>query len=54
MRSGTPGATLWAALLASWLAGMAPAVPKDEAQPQPETRGRVDYASSASRRTASR
>lgn len=49
-----PGApTLWAALLASWLADVTPPAPKDDA-PEQDTAKEADYASSASRRTASR
>lgn len=51
-----PAPTLWAALLAAWLAGAAPPVRRDDPAPQPGAAGTAaaDYASSASRRIASR
>lgn len=53
MKPGAPVPTLWAALLASWLAGATPPAAQD-ARLDRETKARVDYASSASLRTASR
>lgn len=53
MKAATPVPTLWAVLLATWLAGITPPVLRDDG-PSPDRMTEADYASSASRRTASR